>query len=85
MLANVPGLGRLVVDGSCGDVRRENEGWSGVEEFLDGDGLVAAWAEAAWSELSHERPALAALLAEEPGFAIGALIDGVGFAWTGGG
>src|SRR5215211_3884128 len=37
-------------------------GWSRVEEFVDGDGLVAAGAEAAEAEAAHEGSAVLAAL-----------------------
>ena len=49
---------------------------SGVEEFVEGDEIVAAGAEAAGSEADGEGVAVgAALLCEEPGVARGALVD----------
>jgi hypothetical protein len=51
-VARVGGVGDTVVAGS------------GFEEFFDGDGLVAAGAEAAGAESAHEAAAFAALLAE---------------------
>ena len=50
-----------------------------VEEFVDGDGLVAARAQTADSEAAHEGAAVvAALLTESAVVAVGAFVDGVG-------
>jgi hypothetical protein len=48
-----------------------------AEQFGDGDRIVAVWARAAEAEASAEDVAVgAALLAEEPGLAGRALVDG---------
>ena len=52
-------------------------GWSWGEEFVVGDGFVAAGAESAGAEASHERGAvLAVLVAELSDVAVGAFVDG---------
>ena len=53
-----------------------------VEEFVDCDGFVAAWAEAAVADSGHEGVAVfAALLAECSVVAGAAFVDGDGAAW----
>ena len=54
-------------------------------EFLVGDGIAAAGAEPSGSYATHERAALAALLAQEACFALGALVDGARLARLSGG
>ena len=57
-----------------------------LEEFVDGDGLVAARAEASVADTGHEDVAvLASLLSEGPVVAGGAFVDGDRAAWLGGG
>ena len=54
-----------------------------VEDLVDGDGFVAAGAEASDADAGHERGALvAALFAESAGAAGVAFVDGAGFALT---
>jgi hypothetical protein len=51
---------------------------SAPEEFVDGDGLLTAAACPSGAEAAHEGSAvLASLDADEPGLALGALVDGV--------
>ena len=57
-------------------------GWPRVAEFVDGDGFVAAGAEAAETEAVHEGAAVVAALSTEcAGVAVGALVDGPRWLW----
>ena len=74
----------MSVVGGCDSLR--GDGVLGGEEFFVSDGFVAAWACAAVADSGHEGAAVfAALGAEEPGFAVRALVDGVGPAGCVGG
>src|SRR5947209_20259305 len=60
----------------CGSVRAWGTSWSGVEEVSERHGFLAVRARAAWSDAAAEEATVgAALLTEQAGFAVRALID----------